>query len=134
VTAGSTDAPARRFFIVVDGIVAAKGGPKKPGFKRCGVLAAGYNPVAVDLVCSRIMGFDYRRMPMFGHAMNAKTYKLFEGSAGDIEIMSERCKRFEDVYGAFNCGFVPAKGWKGHIEYAGPEPVALAAPVMAHGQ
>jgi len=129
------DAPARRFFIVVDGIVGGeKEGPKKPGFKRCGVLAAGYNPVAVDLVCSRIMGFDYRRMPMFGHAMNAKTYKLFEGSAGDIEIMSERCKRFEDVYGAFNCGFVPAKGWKGYIEYAGPEPVALAAPVMAHGQ
>ncbi len=129
------DAPVRRFFIVVDGIVGGeKEGPKKPSFKKCGVLAAGYNPVAVDLVCSRIMGFDYRRMPMFDHAMNAKMYKLFEGRAGDIEIMSDRCKRFEDVYGAFNCGFVPAKGWKGYIEYAGPEHVATPAPVVAHGQ
>lgn len=129
------ESPARRFFIVVDGIVGGeKEGPKKPSFKKCGVLAAGYNPVAVDLVCSRIMGFDYRRMPMFERAMNAKRYRLFDGRPEDIEIMSDKCKHFEDVYGAFNCGFIPAKGWKGYIEYSGPEPVVMSAAMVAPGQ
>ncbi len=108
----------RREFILVDGIVAGQGeGPLMPVPRKAGVLAAGFNPVAVDLVCSRIMGFDYTKMPVFRHVMRSKKYPLFDGLPGDIEIVSARCSRFEEVYGSYGCGFLPPAGWAGHIEY-----------------
>ena len=43
--------PVRRFFSVVDGIVAGEGnGPLDPTPKRALVVLAGGNPVAVDAV------------------------------------------------------------------------------------
>src|SRR5439155_27141491 len=52
--------PQRRFLSVVDGIIGGEGnGPLHPTPKPCGVLLAGMHPVAVDLVCARLMGFDY---------------------------------------------------------------------------
>ena len=52
------DSPVRRFFSVVDGIVAGEGnGPLDPVPKPLGVVLTGLNPVAVDLACARLMGF-----------------------------------------------------------------------------
>ncbi len=95
----------RKMFILVDAIVAGeKEGPLQPTPKKCGVLVAGYNPVAVDLVCSRIMGFDYRKIPTFKYAVNAKKYKILD---------SENIALSDSIY---NCNFIPHTGWKGHIE------------------
>jgi uncharacterized protein (DUF362 family) len=122
-------APGRRMFIVVDGVVGGENeGPTKPSPKKCGVLVAGHNPVAIDIVCSRIMGFDYRKMPVFGHAMGTAKYRLFQGDPGDIDIISDRCRRLEDVYRSFNCSFTPARGWIGHIELERGEAEPMAAP------
>jgi uncharacterized protein (DUF362 family) len=110
--------PQRKVFTIVDGIVAGeREGPLAPRPKRCGVLVSGGNPVEVDLVCSRIMGFDYAKMPVFRHVMSARRYPLFCDEPGHIRIASDGCHSFEDVYGAFNCSLEPAAGWKGHIEY-----------------
>ena len=108
----------RKMFIIVDGIIAGeKEGPVEPSPKKCGLLVAGYNSVAVDLVCSRIMGFDYEKIPTFKYALNVKKYRIFDGSLNDIEILSAKCKSFTDVYDVFNCAFIPASGWREHIEY-----------------
>jgi len=49
----------RQDLIVVDGITAMEGnGPVIGTPKSLGVLVAGLNPVAVDAVCTGIMGFD----------------------------------------------------------------------------
>jgi uncharacterized protein (DUF362 family) len=110
--------PQRKEFFIVDGIVAGeREGPLIPTPKKAGILVAGYNPVEVDLVCSRIMGFDYRKMSAFKHAMDSKKYPLFDGEPGDIEIASEKCSKFDDVYDAYNSGFLPPEGWVGRIEY-----------------
>ncbi|WP_174591513.1 DUF362 domain-containing protein [Methanocella conradii] len=112
------NARQRKEFLVVDGVIAGQGeGPLMPVPKRAGVLVAGSNPVAVDLVCSSIMGFDYRKMPVFRHVMRSKKYPLFEGAPEDIEIVSDKCSRLEDVYGSYNCSFLPPDGWAGHVEY-----------------
>jgi uncharacterized protein (DUF362 family) len=53
------DRPQRRFLSIVDGIVGGEGdGPLSPSPKQCGVLLAGLHPVAVDMVGTRLMGFD----------------------------------------------------------------------------
>jgi uncharacterized protein (DUF362 family) len=117
-----TEEPQRKVFTVVDGIVAGEHeGPLIPEPKKCGVLVAGYYPVEVDLVCSRIMGFDYSKMPVFRHTMSDHRYPLYRGEPGNIEIASERCRSFTGVYDAYNCNLEPAAGWKGYIEYESPD-------------
>lgn len=52
----------RKYLSVVDGIIGMEGPTiyDPPGVPRpTGVIVAGLNPVAVDVVCSRIMGFNY---------------------------------------------------------------------------
>ena len=58
------DTPQRRYFSVIDGIIAGGGeGPLKPTPYEAGLLVGGFNPVAVDIVCSRLMGYDFRSIP-----------------------------------------------------------------------
>lgn len=110
--------PQRKMFVLVDGIVAGhKEGPLIPEPAKCGVLVAGHNPVAVDLVCTRIMGFDHAKMPVFRHTMSAHKYSIYDGMPTGIEIASGSCSTFDGVYDAFNCRLEPAAGWKGFIEY-----------------
>lgn len=112
------DTPQRKMFIVVDGIVAGeKEGPMSNTAKKCGVLAAGYNPVEMDVACSMVMGFDPYKMSTVRHSMGIRKYPLYAGDPHMIEILSDRCKNIDSVYDAFNCALVPPKGWKGHIEY-----------------
>lgn len=106
----------RTIFTIVDSIIAGENeGPLEPNPKNCGLIIAGYNPVDVDLVCSQIMGFDYNKIPTFKYAMNAIKYKIFNGF-DNIEIYADNCKNFKDIYGKFNCNFIPSNGWKDHIE------------------
>lgn len=112
------DMPQRRMFILVDGIVAGeKEGPMTPAAHHCGVLFCGHNPVEVDAVCSEIMGFDYRKIPVFRYALFPRRYRLLSHRFEEMEICSERAQRFQDVYAAYNCHIVPPDGWKGHIEH-----------------
>jgi uncharacterized protein (DUF362 family) len=91
----------RRYVSIVDGIIAGEGnGPMEADPKPCGVLLAGEHPVAVDFVAAKLMGFDWRKIPMIREGM-----RVFELSAGDIEADVGECFRFK-----------PHFGWKGHIE------------------
>jgi len=114
-----TDQIQRKIFIVVDAIIAGEEeGPLKPAPKYCKTLVAGENSVAVDLVCSQIMGFDWTKIPTFRYAMDSKRYKLFEEKPNNIQILANNCNRFEDLIKKINFHFVPSNGWKKHIEYA----------------
>lgn len=112
------DTAQRKMFILVDGVIAGeREGPQTPSAKKCGVLVAGHDPVEVDLTCSRIMGFDYKKMPMFKYPMEGGKYGLFTGGLDGIRIVSDKCRDFDGVYDAYNCNFIPSKGWLGHIEF-----------------
>lgn len=55
----------KRYITIVDGIIAGEGnGPMAPDHVETGLLIAGTNPVAVDCVCAKLMGFDYQKIPM----------------------------------------------------------------------
>jgi uncharacterized protein (DUF362 family) len=116
--------PARRLFSVVDAIVGGEGnGPMDPTPRALGLIVAGVNPVAVDMVCARLMGFDYLRLPVLGRALDEHTLPLVDFTNDDIVCHSdsERFNRpLSDFEGA--CfAFRPHFGWKGHVEI---DPVA----------
>jgi uncharacterized protein (DUF362 family) len=55
----------RSVFCLVDGITGGEGdGPLHPRPKVSGVLIGGFNPVRVDLVCTRLMGLDAQDYPL----------------------------------------------------------------------
>ncbi|MGA2221964.1 MAG: DUF362 domain-containing protein [Verrucomicrobiia bacterium] len=97
-----------RYLSIIDGIIAGDGnGPMEADAKPCGVLIAGTNPVAVDFVGARIMGFDWQKIPMLREAFEITDLKLADFSPNEIEVLPELGEVFH---------FKPHFGWKDHIE------------------
>jgi len=110
----------KRYFSVVDGIIAMEGnGPVAGTRKDLGVLVAGTNPLAVDLVCARLMGFDFRKIPLLLRAMDKHEFPLFDGSIEDVVCISDDQqwnKRLIEWSRSSSIPFRPHFGWVGHIE------------------
>lgn len=113
------DQPVRRFFSIVDGIVAGEGnGPMDATPKKCGVVIAGENPAAVDLACARLMGFDFDKLPMLVNAFMTHVYPLVAFDRNDV-ISSSNQPRFDRPLRDFegSClAFRPHFGWRGNVE------------------
>ena len=124
-----TDRPARRFFSLVDGIVGGEGnGPLDPRPRGAGLIVAGFNPIAVDLACARLMGFDPRKIPMLRRALEGHALPLSCFTAESVRCRSN-APRFDRVLGEMEgplLGFTPHFGWKGHIEVDEPAREASA--------
>ena len=62
--------PVRRMLCIVGGIVGSEGnGPLDPTPKPGGLVLAGNNAVAFDLVCAHLMGFGYKWLPVLRRVM-----------------------------------------------------------------
>ncbi|MBW7992321.1 MAG: DUF362 domain-containing protein [Planctomycetes bacterium] len=113
------DNPARRLFCIVDGIVGGEGnGPLDPTPKPAGIVLSGMNPVAVDLVCARLMGFDYQRLPVLYQALHNHYLPITEFEYDEI-ICKSNDQQFNkplDKFDRTNMAFKPHFGWQGHIE------------------
>ena len=113
------DKPARNILCVVDGIVGGEGnGPLDPVPKQSGVVLAGINPVAVDLVCARLMGFDYKKLPILRRVISLKSLPIFSGKYDEIKCQSNQ-PQFSRSLCDYNDGcftFKPHFGWLNHIE------------------
>lgn len=85
----------RIIFSLVDGIIAGEGqGPFNPNKKRVGLLIAGDNSLANDLVCNRLMGFDWQKMNTFNKILeNGYFTDKPDMFCEDIELIIN-CKSF----------------------------------------
>lgn len=111
------DTPMRRIFSIVDGVVGGEGnGPLTPDSKRCGLIIAGCNLYAVDMVCTRLMGFDYKKIKKLKYVLDHP--ELFKVSLPDTTILSNVDYRdlFEEENKKTYFDFEPHPGWKGFIE------------------
>jgi uncharacterized protein (DUF362 family) len=118
--------PPRKVLTVVDGIVAGEGeGPLAPNDVPLGVIVAGTDPVAVDLVAVRLMGFDERFIPKLLEPMREQVARITQvREPQDVEIVEiqagQACdqpvviRRLDEIEGERT--FAPHPGWCGHIE------------------
>ncbi len=107
----------RKMLVLVDGVVAGQGeGPLLPERADCGVIVGGCNPVAVDLVCAKMIGFDYEKIPTLTRALNSRKYELFAGELRELIIESEITDGIDDIDTQFCNKLKPPASWKGHIE------------------
>jgi uncharacterized protein (DUF362 family) len=109
----------RRLFSFIDGIVGGDGnGPLTPDAKASGVLVAGENPLAVDVVATRLMGFDPQKLKIYSHALTDKQHDFGVRSMNDIEVVSARddwANCISDSTSGF-LNFRPHPGWVNQIE------------------
>jgi uncharacterized protein (DUF362 family) len=117
---GLQDKKQRKIFVVVDGIIAGEGdGPVNPRPKPCGVLVAGFNDIAVDVVATRLMGFDPLKIPKFKKISKENLGKLCGFDFKKINCVSnirDWDRPLEDIKG--RClAFKPHYGWKNNIEF-----------------
>ncbi|MCY2994446.1 MAG: DUF362 domain-containing protein [Planctomycetota bacterium] len=111
----------RKIFCVVDGIVGGeKLGPLAPDAKPCGCLIAGEHPMAVDMVTTRLMGFDPRKLRQFDIVFDKAwdfglhSWSEMEVRCGEHTILGEEFFAMDQRERYF--GFVPHPGWAGHVE------------------
>ena len=116
------ETPQRPYFSFVDGIIAGEGnGPMGTDPRLAGIVAAGADPLSVDLVCARLMGFDYRRIPVLLNAL-----KLHRHALNGVQYDEVHCRSNHEAYDRpllqldDPClAFVPHFGWKGSVELNG---------------
>jgi uncharacterized protein (DUF362 family) len=112
------DVPQRRYFSLIDGIIGGmEEGPLKPRPHPAGLLIAGFNPVAVDIVCTRLMGFDYQKIPKVQRAAERDWLPLGHYRPNDL-IIESNTLRWREIFRSRDpgLGFTPSVGWRGHIE------------------
>ncbi|KKL55169.1 hypothetical protein LCGC14_2258110 [marine sediment metagenome] len=81
-----------------DGVIGGeRHGPLTPDSKKCGLIIAGFNPCAVDVVCTRLMGFDCRKVKLGYILIHSE---LFYMGLSNIKILSHR--NFDNLFDAQN--------------------------------
>ncbi len=113
------DTAQRRTFSLVDGVIGGENnGPLAPDPKSAGILLAGENLIAVDLVASRLMGFDPLKMQLYCEILKDRELSPGINGIDGIKVVSsvrewERC--FVDMQNPY-LDFKPHPGWAGHLE------------------
>lgn len=86
-----------------------------------GVVICGDDPVTVDMVACRLMGFDWRKIPTIREAYHLPNFPITSFKPEDVWVESDRESwngRFLDIENNDFLHFEPHFGWKGHIEYS----------------
>lgn len=82
-----SDTPQRRVVHVVDAIVAGHGdGPLRAQPLPMGHVLGGENAAAVDLVGSRLLGYDPARIPIVAHAFDRFRWPLTDFAADEVQV------------------------------------------------
>ncbi len=123
--------PQRATISLVDGVVAGEGkGPEAPDPVRAGVIVAGSDFVAVDIVATTLMGLDYRQVPHLARALDPHPLPLTEIDPEDLVVLSnvpEWDGNLWELDPAAMFSFRPHFGWIGHVERGAPLGTSPAA-------
>jgi hypothetical protein len=114
------DTIQKKYFCLIDGIV----GGEKDGPISCepvypGVLAAGFNPVAFDVVVASLMGFDIDRIPIVkrGVATMNEPKPLFWGGIESVQVsVGNERMGLAEFNARHNLKYAAHPNWVGHVE------------------
>ena len=116
---GKLESTKRKILHLADGIILGEGeGPLEPRAKPAGILVGGFDPVVIDTSIARLLGLDYRKIPLLRRAWQVVEYPITDGVPEDVVIRSNN-KEWDgkDLSSEFEgVNAEPPRGWKGHIE------------------
>jgi len=111
----------RRYFALVDGIVAMEGnGPLRGTPRPAGVVMGGDDPLAIDIAAATLMGFDWRRIHLLegiAHTRPTCSYSASAANPLDIRLLSNVAEwRSWDGLAQNALSFRPPSGWRQFVE------------------
>jgi uncharacterized protein (DUF362 family) len=115
--------PVRTVLTIIDGVLAGEGeGPLAPGDVPLGAILAGTDPIAVDLLAVRLMGFDEQKIAKLREPMVDEGPRITAIRSSDEVCVGEvtpdandvRDRSLEEI--SWQRSFVPHAGWAGHVE------------------
>ncbi|NBH71171.1 DUF362 domain-containing protein [Clostridiaceae bacterium] len=111
-----TKGKTRRYLSVIDGIVGGEGeGPLAPTPVKSGMIIAGTNPMATDIVATLYMGLDYKKIK-FLELKTKNQKRLMDFSADEIEIVDNaqrEIKGVKDIQKVYK--YKVPLGWKNYL-------------------
>ncbi|HAR62082.1 MAG: DUF362 domain-containing protein [Candidatus Margulisiibacteriota bacterium] len=109
---------AKKYIGIVDGILAGEGnGPMSPDPVEMNYIFCGSNPVAIDAVCARFMGFNPMKILSIKNSFKIRQYHICNFSYDDIVINIGKNKfKIADLPRYFIVPFKPHFGWINYIE------------------
>lgn len=111
----------KRYYCLIDGIVGMEGqGPMQGDAVRSNVVIGGTDPVVVDMVAARVMGFDWRKIPAIREAFKVSRLPITTTRPEDVRVISDVAAwngMFAEILDRDFLMFKPHFGWSGHIEY-----------------
>jgi len=109
---------AKKYIGVVDAIYAGEGnGPKAPDLVEMGYIIAGTNPVSIDAVCAKLMGFEPLKIPAIENSFKIENYKICDFLFDSIvAVIDNEQFKLEEIAQEYIVPFKPHFGWKNHIE------------------
>jgi len=111
----------KRYYTVVDGLVGMEGaGPMDGEPVASNVILGGTDPVAVDMVAARVMGFDWRKIPTIREAFQAHQLPLTSTTPAQVRVRGDVPSwsgDFSELEARPFLRFEPHFGWVGHIEH-----------------
>jgi uncharacterized protein (DUF362 family) len=115
------ESPQRKQFCVVDGLIGGeREGPLSATPIAAGCIVAGEHPFAVDMVTTRLMGFDVAKVKQFGAALSGQS-EFGIGSSSEIDAVVNGSpvvanEFFGREWRSPVPAFAPHPGWVGAIE------------------
>jgi uncharacterized protein (DUF362 family) len=116
-------APVRTVLTVMDAVVAGEGeGPLATSDVPLGAVIAALDPIALDLVALRLMGFDESKIPKVSQPIRDVDLRITEvRSPEDVAVFEvqadsyeERPRRLDEIRS--ERVFLAHPGWVGHVE------------------
>jgi hypothetical protein len=117
------EAPVRTVLTVMDAVVAGEGeGPLAPRDVPLGAVIAALDPIALDLVALRLMGFDENNFPKISQPIRDSKLRITEvRSPEDVAVFEiqadsyqQQSRRLDEIRS--ERVFLAHPGWKGHAE------------------
>ncbi len=110
--------PQRSHLVLVDGIIGGEGqGPLSPSPVPAGIILFSDDPVAADLACARLMGYEPDRIALLARAMDPSIeLPLRSWSSCRVQWDEEPLSGIDAIPSALGRPFRPPKGWVGAIE------------------
>ncbi len=111
----------RKMFCIVDGIIGGENvGPLLPDENYSGALVIGSNPFAGDIITTRLMGYDYKKIKQFNIIEN-ENWNFGIRSHQDIQVyfngdVIEGEQFFNSLTNKKIFAYKPHPGWIGTVE------------------
>lgn len=114
------DTIQRRYICIADAIIAGeKEGPLVPTPKKCDLILVSDNPVTVDTVACKLMGFNTDKFPLLNAAYREMRWPLVDFKMDEVKITSDVEKWSErsalSITKEESFQFIPVEGWKGNV-------------------